>query len=78
MKGNRLGLPSGEDDLFVKLERAGLITAPLKLHLRRMKGFRNVLVHDYARIDDSLTYDLIRARLGDFAEFKRQVLAAIQ
>lgn len=77
VKGKRLGLPSGEADLFDKLEHAGAITASLTATLRRMKGFRDVLVHDYTRIDDSLTYDLIATRLGDFAEFKRQVLSAI-
>lgn len=77
VKGQRLGLPGKEDDLFDKLEQSGTITPTMKATLRRMKGFRNVLVHDYAHIDDIVIYDTLRSRLDDFVEFKRQVLAAL-
>lgn len=74
----RLGLPSEEDDLFEKLAQAGIISRSLSETLQRMKGFRNILVHDYGRVDDHLVYEAVQSRLGDFEAFKREILPAIR
>jgi uncharacterized protein YutE (UPF0331/DUF86 family) len=50
--GLRLGLPAEEDDLFEKLTKTGIISQPKKEALRRMKGFRNILVHEFGGVDD--------------------------
>jgi uncharacterized protein YutE (UPF0331/DUF86 family) len=76
--GLRLGLPSEEDDLFEKLEQAGIISPLMKETLRRMKAFRNILVHEYGRIDDQIVYELLQNKLDDFATFKREILEAIR
>jgi len=47
VKGLRLGLPSGEEDLFEKLEKRKIITNEVKGKLKTMRGFRNILVHRY-------------------------------
>jgi uncharacterized protein YutE (UPF0331/DUF86 family) len=39
-----------------------------------MKGMRNILVHEYGRIDDELVFETVRDRLGDFGAFKREIL----
>lgn len=75
--GLRLGLPAEEDDLFEKLEQAGIISVAARQRLREMKGFRNLLVHEYGRIDDRRVYETARTRLGDFDEFKAAILRAI-
>ncbi|MCS7265932.1 MAG: DUF86 domain-containing protein [Armatimonadetes bacterium] len=46
----RLGLPAEEDDIFEKLALAGLISGEMAKTLKRMKGFRNILVHEYGRV----------------------------
>jgi uncharacterized protein YutE (UPF0331/DUF86 family) len=43
-----------------------------------MKGFRNILVHEYGRVDDRIVFDVAVNRLGDFEDFKREVLVALQ
>lgn len=73
--GLRLGLPGEEDDLFERLSRHGAITGPMATTLRRMKGLRNLLVHEYGRINDELVFEAARGRLGDFEAFKSEVLA---
>jgi uncharacterized protein YutE (UPF0331/DUF86 family) len=45
--------------------------------LRRMKGCRNILVHEYGHGLDEIIFETASTRLGDFAEFKRQLLEAI-
>ena len=72
--GLRLGLPGEENDLFEKLARHGAISAGMAETLKRMKGMRNILVHEYGRIDDELVFETVRDGLGDFAAFKREVL----
>lgn len=76
--GLRLGLPGDEDDLFEKLAQRGVISAPMGNTLRRMKGLRNLLVHEYRRINDEILFDTIRNRLGDFDAFKHEILAFLR
>lgn len=75
--GLRLGLPAEENDLFEKLEDASIISASLGGALRSMRGMRNVLVHEYGRVDDRLIFDAISHRLGDFDTFKKAILPAL-
>ncbi len=72
--GLRLGIPAEEDDLFEKLEAAGVLSPPMTEVLKEMRGFRNILVHEYARIDDKIVYKIARTRLGDFNTFKQEIL----
>jgi len=76
--GLRLGLPAEEDDLFEKLEQAGIITSPRKQSLQKMKGFRNILVHEYGQVDDVIVYEVLQNNLNDFEAFKQEILQAIK
>lgn len=76
--GLRLGVPGEEDDLFEKLARRGAISASMAGTLRRMKGLRNLLVHEYGRVNDEIVFETARHRLGDFDAFKREVLAFLR
>ncbi len=75
--GLRLGLPAEEDDLFEKLEQAGIISPARKEALKRMKGFRNILVHEYGRVDDLMVYEVLQTRMDDFEAFKREILKTV-
>ena len=75
--GLRLGLPGEEDDLFERLEAAGIIPSSMKETLRMMKGFRNILVHEYSRVNDRIVYEALRNRLNDFKIFKQLILQTI-
>ena len=72
--GLRLGIAAEEDDLFEKLKGASIITAEMTEVLKEMKGLRNILVHEYTRIDDKIVYEIVKTRLADFATFKQEVL----
>jgi len=43
-----------------------------------MKGLRNLLVHEYGRVDDEIVFETVRERLGDFDAFKREILAFLR
>lgn len=76
--GLRLGLPGEENDLFEKLADRGVISRPTADLLRRMKGMRNILVHEYGRVDDELIFETVTHRLGDFDTFKREILTILR
>lgn len=78
VSGLRLGLPAEEDDLFEKLAQAGFLSSQMTETARRMKGFRNILVHEYGAVDDVIVYQAVTTELGDFAEFKKEILVALQ
>ena len=78
VSGLRLGLPGGEDDLLEKLELRGLFSAEMITAVRRMKGCRNILVHEYGRVSDEIIFDTVRNRLGDFDDFQAAVLKALR
>jgi uncharacterized protein YutE (UPF0331/DUF86 family) len=75
--GRRLGLPGAEEDVLEKLESAQLLSHDTIAMLRRMKGCRNILVHEYGHVLDELIFEAITTRLGDFTAFKEDVLQAL-
>lgn len=74
----RLGLPAGEEDLLEKLERAEVLAPQLTEKLKKMRAFRNILVHKYGVVDDKLVYEVLKNKLDDFKEFKEKILARVK
>jgi len=77
VSGLKLGLPFDEEDIFIKLENKKLISKETSKMLREMKGFRNILVHNYGDVDDELVFKMISKKLGDFDKFRKEVLKNI-
>lgn len=77
VSGLKLGLPAEEDDLFDKLAKANVVSEELKTTLRRMKGFRNILVHEYGDVDADLVYRFLTERTGDFASVRAAIAAVV-
>ncbi len=73
----RLGLPSEENDLFSKMEKEKIISDELAGLLKEMKGFRNILVHEYAVVDDEIVYSFVKNRLDDFRKFRKEIISWI-
>ena len=65
----RFGIPRSDDDILEILFRNGVIDDEMRAKLKGMKGFRNIIVHRYAGIDDRLSYEFFSERLVDFEEF---------
>jgi uncharacterized protein YutE (UPF0331/DUF86 family) len=42
-----------------------------------MTGCHNILVHEYGHVLDEIIFETVSTRLGDFVEFRRQVLHAM-
>ncbi|HIH45396.1 MAG TPA: DUF86 domain-containing protein [Candidatus Methanoperedenaceae archaeon] len=65
----RLGMPRSDTDILDILVKNGVFDEKMKSKLKSMKGFRNILVHRYAGIDEGLSYEFLNENLGDFDEF---------
>jgi uncharacterized protein YutE (UPF0331/DUF86 family) len=74
VSGLRLGLPADENDLFEKLNRKGIFSSAMTRLLRQMRGFRNILVHDYASVDDELVFQYVKTHLRDFEKIRKEIL----
>ena len=77
VSGLRLGLPSEENDLFDKMEKKKLISEVMASTLKEMRGFRNILVHEYAAVNDKIVFDALKTKLEDFRKFKKEVLNSL-
>jgi len=77
VKGLRLGLPSGEEDLFERLERKKIISGRMKEKLKLMRGFRNVLVHRYGEVDDELVFENLKS-IEDFKDFSKEITSFLK
>lgn len=64
--------PTDYGDFFRALEENDVISSELADRMVEMAGFRNVLAHEYARIDDGRVYEHLQD-LGHFREFAREV-----
>jgi uncharacterized protein YutE (UPF0331/DUF86 family) len=71
----RLGEPRTNGELFDLLRRDGWIAEELAAALRRMAGFRNVLVHGYDDVDLRVVLDVVVNRLGDLEAFVAAIRA---
>jgi uncharacterized protein YutE (UPF0331/DUF86 family) len=74
VSGLRLGLPADENDVFEKLNKKGILSSAMTRLLRQMRGFRNILVHEYASVDDELVFQYIKTRLRDFEKLRKEIL----
>src|SRR5438105_4529823 len=60
----RLGEPATNRELFDLLARHAWIDDGLSSQLRKMAGFRNILVHGYAEVDPLIVQDVVQNHLG--------------
>ena len=63
------GIPADSKDCIRKIAENGVIPGSLSDRLEELVGFRNLLVHQYGRIDDSRAYSYLSAESKDIYEF---------
>lgn len=65
--------PGAYTEVFYILDEGEFIPKDLSERLVAMTKFRNIIAHDYERIDFGIVYDALKNRLGDIEEFIRTV-----
>lgn len=69
-----LELPATLREIFVILERHGLISADVSQQMQRMCGFRNIAVHDYQTLSKPILKAILVDHLKDLEGFYSEIL----
>jgi len=70
--------PEHNRDVFRVLGEEEVIPQELLPALLDLARFRNLIVHDYAKIDDAKVYGILKKRLGDLDEYARAIVAYLE
>jgi uncharacterized protein YutE (UPF0331/DUF86 family) len=73
----RLQVPDTGAAAFQTLAEAGVVSPDLGNALARTVGFRNILVHEYARLDPVIVLRVLQTDVVDIERFRDAVLRAI-
>ncbi len=65
----QLGSPGSYREVFTILGESGIFSPELTQKMESFAGLRNVLAHDYLRIDHGMTYDIITRELPWIEEY---------
>lgn len=69
----RLPAPKTSKETIEILGKEGIIEEKFAKQFAPAVGFRNILIHDYLKIDYDQVADKINNRLGDFEKFAQQI-----
>jgi uncharacterized protein YutE (UPF0331/DUF86 family) len=69
-----LRAPKDNKDLFSVLHENGIISAPVEAAMTKMAQFRNIVVHDYTRIDPEIVIGILRSGVDDLKKFAAEIL----
>ena len=69
-----LRLPVGYADAFQVLMENGVINKRLSPTMEKMAKFRNVVIHQYEKIDPGIVLGILHKNLSDFERYKKAIL----
>ena len=70
--------PLSNKDVFTVLEENGVISSVLLPSLSKMAQFRNILVHDYAKIEPDIIYSILKNNVTDLQKFIKEIDKALK
>lgn len=73
----RLQRAENYTEIFEILEKSNIIDKKLSVKLQDMAKFRNLVVHQYGKINEEELYSIIKDDIGDIEEFERQIIRYI-
>jgi len=66
--------PEENQEIFYTLRDEKIISEKLTNNLVGIANFRNILVHDYEKIDREIVYEKLQNNIDDFEHFKKEVI----
>jgi len=75
-----LGLqkPNRHQEIIEILWEAEVVSTNLASKLQGIAGFRNILVHNYLKINHNLVYENLQKGVTDFEDFAREIAEFLQ
>jgi uncharacterized protein YutE (UPF0331/DUF86 family) len=68
-------LPATYADTFKVLEENGIIEKQLYASMEKMSKFRNIIVHQYEKINSEIVIAILRKHLNDFELFRNSIIS---
>jgi|TARA_B100000315_G_scaffold118429_1_gene108532 uncharacterized protein YutE (UPF0331/DUF86 family) len=65
--------PENYRDVFAVLVENKILNSKDLKAFQNMASFRNILVHQYEKIDDEIVYGIFKKKLGDFMKFTSSI-----
>jgi uncharacterized protein YutE (UPF0331/DUF86 family) len=70
--------PRDNKDLFAVLFENSIISEPICNAMIKMAKFRNIIVHDYARIEPEVVIGILRNGIEDLKRFSREIILYLE
>jgi uncharacterized protein YutE (UPF0331/DUF86 family) len=71
-------VPEDNKSVFIVLSEEEILPSHLLPRLINMAKFRNLIVHDYASIDNHVVFEILKGHLHDFEAFARVIVRYIE
>ena len=79
IKERNLEIPSDEKQAFDVLCEHTIITKEVRTALKDARGMRNIIAHQYGKIDDKLVFEAVTSEISlDVQEFLKQVKKGVR
>ena len=66
--------PKDNRDIFMVLFENNIISEPVCDVMTKMAKFRNIIVHDYARIEPEVVVGILQKDIEDVKNFSREII----
>ena len=74
VKKEKLAIPDNESISFDMLAKKGIISSSLAVKLKEAKGMRNILAHEYGKLDNSIIFQAVSGELDyDFQQLVGEI-----
>jgi uncharacterized protein YutE (UPF0331/DUF86 family) len=74
---HRWGIPDTNRDIIKMLFDNGIIKGDIKNYIK-MAQFRNVIIHDYAKLDDEIIFGILKRNLEDLRNYFKWIKEYIE
>ncbi|MDO8467903.1 MAG: DUF86 domain-containing protein [Nanoarchaeota archaeon] len=75
IKENKLKIPEEEKEIFDILVNEEIIKKDLGARLKDARGMRNIIAHQYGKVDDEIVFESITSQLiKDIEEFMEKIV----
>jgi uncharacterized protein YutE (UPF0331/DUF86 family) len=71
-------VPTSYGDTFKVLEEEGFISDKQYNTMKKMAQFRNIIIHHYDKIDETIVVNILRQNLKDFLEYRDSIIKIIK
>jgi len=78
VKEEKYDYPEEEESLINILSEKKVISLKLSKKIKDLKGFRNILVHKYGKVNNEQAYEIMKNELDDFLDFQKEIEKYLQ